>query len=433
MDTRENPAVGHLALFVTENCNLRCEYCFASNMIKKNISIENGRKAIDFLFDHSGKRKQLGITLWGGEAFMRFPLMKRLVAHAEKKAKETGKRVTFSVPTNATLLSDRVLDYVREHKIRLSLSIDGMADTQARRKTVAGGNSFPLVEKVLPRVVQKLRDYLPPVRMTVTPSAAANLYRDVNFFLNAGIKNINFFTAPELDWDAKSLKTFKDQQLRLADDFIQRIEEGNLSIQFGSWSSVLRNLYRMHHHPEKAGTLARKSNDKMGHCGFGDTMLAVSVDGEFYPCHRFVFYDRDKKNHLLGNLESGLIREKTEQYGNIYHSDPEVEGRKCMDCDIAFACRTFCGAANYDYSGCTTDIHPNVCKVVKTTYTACTAVFSALKDHENFKKYLQRISQPGAHARAFVIPDPHSDAYEDLLDDLAGEAEGLLKGLHPPS
>jgi hypothetical protein len=54
---------------------------------------------------------------------------------------------------------------------------------------------------------------------------------------------------------------------------------------------------------------------------------------------------------------------------------------------------------------------------------------SVLKDHPRFKQYLDRINRPGARAKAFVIPDPHTDAYEELLDDLAGEAEDLLRGL----
>jgi uncharacterized protein len=429
MASEDRAGIGHLALFLTENCNLRCDYCFASNMIKRNISLADGKKAVDFLFDQCGDRKTLGITFWGGEPFMRFSLMKKLVKFAEDKAEAAGKNIVFSIPTNATLLTEEKLDYVNEHELRLSLSIDGMAETQARRPTVSGNNSFPMIERALPRVVDKLKRHLPPVRMTLIPATVHNLRRDVLFFINAGIRNVNFFSAPEDDWDGAAMKIFLDQQMALAEDFIGWIREGNLSIQFGSWSTVLSRIYSADRHPEKTKQGRGKEDDRMRHCGMGDRMIAVSVDGEFFPCHRFVFYDRDKRQHVLGTLDQGLRTDTLAPFRTMKVGDPEAGGIRCVDCEIAYACKTFCGAVNYDYSGCLTSIPANVCKITKATYQACRHVVSTLGEDPHFKQYISRINQPGARAKAFVIPDPHTDAYDELLDDLAGKAEDLLRGL----
>jgi len=125
-------AVRRLDLFVTEACNLACGYCFAATQNRKDPSPEESLRAIDWLMRSEAKR--LHVTFWGGEPLLRFELIKRLVGHARSSARRAGKRVTFSMPTNATRLDEDVVAWLEAEGVRIFLSIDGDEAGQRERR-----------------------------------------------------------------------------------------------------------------------------------------------------------------------------------------------------------------------------------------------------------------------------------------------------------
>ena len=74
-----------MCLLVTMDCNLRCEYCFASQgdyaMGRKVMSFETGKKALDFLLENSGDRQNLEVDFFGGEPLMNWNVVKQLVEY----------------------------------------------------------------------------------------------------------------------------------------------------------------------------------------------------------------------------------------------------------------------------------------------------------------------------------------------------------------
>ena len=139
----------HLALFVTESCNLACDYCFAANMEGKHVTEPVPRQAIDLMFAPGNEAEQVTITFWGGEPLLKFDLVRELVGYAKDVAARRGKRVDFAMPTNLTLLTDEMVDFFQAHGVSLSLSLDGEEAAQALRRTRAGGSSFPIISKKL--------------------------------------------------------------------------------------------------------------------------------------------------------------------------------------------------------------------------------------------------------------------------------------------
>lgn len=107
--------VFNLVLQVTQNCNLRCSYCAYSGAYynrthsQKRMSFEMAKKAIDFLFSHSSERDQLVIGFYGGEPLLEFDLITQIVEYSESIG--WGKKLRYVVTTNATLLTDKVLDF----------------------------------------------------------------------------------------------------------------------------------------------------------------------------------------------------------------------------------------------------------------------------------------------------------------------------------
>ena len=60
-----------LCLHVAHTCNLNCEYCFAGqgkfHGERALMSLEVGKRAIDFLIENSGARHNLEVDFFGGE------------------------------------------------------------------------------------------------------------------------------------------------------------------------------------------------------------------------------------------------------------------------------------------------------------------------------------------------------------------------------
>ncbi len=97
-----------LCLHVAHTCNLNCEYCFASqgkyNGDRALMSFEVGKRALDFLVENSGSRKNLEVDFFGGEPLMNWDVVKRLVEYARSIEKEKGKNFRFTLTTNGILV-----------------------------------------------------------------------------------------------------------------------------------------------------------------------------------------------------------------------------------------------------------------------------------------------------------------------------------------
>lgn len=84
----DKPIVKSLCLHLAHDCNLRCNYCFASSGSfggqKLLMDLETGKKAIDFLLKQLGSRKTCEVDFFGGEPLMNFEVMKQLVAYGRE-------------------------------------------------------------------------------------------------------------------------------------------------------------------------------------------------------------------------------------------------------------------------------------------------------------------------------------------------------------
>ena len=118
-----------LCLHVAHTCNLNCEYCFASQGNYKGkralMSYDTGKRAIDFLIENSGKRRNLEVDFFGGEPLMNWEVCKELVMYARSIEKSFNKNFRFTLTTNGMLIDDDVIDFTNEQIDNVVLSLDG--------------------------------------------------------------------------------------------------------------------------------------------------------------------------------------------------------------------------------------------------------------------------------------------------------------------
>ena len=157
LKARTSGVIKALCLHVAHTCNLNCAYCFASqgkyHGDRAVMSFEVGKRALDFLIEHSGSRRNLEVDFFGGEPLMNFDVVKQLVAYARSIEKEKGKNFRFTLTTNGMLIDDDVIDFANREMSNVVLSLDGRKEIHDRyRVDYAGNGSW---EKVVPKF-QKL-------------------------------------------------------------------------------------------------------------------------------------------------------------------------------------------------------------------------------------------------------------------------------------
>ena len=96
-----------ICLHVAHDCNLACKYCFAGkgeyDGPKGLMSFETGKRALDFLVEKSGTRKNLEVDFFGGEPLLNWEVCKKLVEYGRSIEKEHGKTFASRSPQTVCL------------------------------------------------------------------------------------------------------------------------------------------------------------------------------------------------------------------------------------------------------------------------------------------------------------------------------------------
>ncbi len=135
---KRNTVIKALCLHIAHTCNLNCEYCFASqgkyHGERALMSLEVGKRAIDFLIENSGERVNLEVDFFGGEPLMNFDVVKEIVAYARSIEKQHNKNFRFTLTTNGMLVDDDVIEFANRECHNVVLSLDGRKEIHDQRQ-----------------------------------------------------------------------------------------------------------------------------------------------------------------------------------------------------------------------------------------------------------------------------------------------------------
>lgn len=332
------PAIKAMCLNMTHDCNLKCEYCFASqgsyNGARSFMSFEVGKKAFDYLVVSSGKRVNLEVDFFGGEPLMNFETIKQLVDYGRSLEEKYNKRFRFTITTNGVLLDDEKIDYLNENMSNVVLSLDGRKSTNDRmRKTVNDKGSYDVIVKNLQNFVSKRNDKDYFARGTYT---AHNLdfAADVMHMRELGFKSISVepvVAKPEFDYALKEehLEKLKSEYEKLAKLYIESYPNEDKRFQFFHFNIEL-----------DGGPCIYKRS--VG-CGAGTEYIAVTPEGDFYPCHQFV----GEKEFIIGNVNDGITNQ---DIVNKFNCVSVNDKPTCKECWAKYYCSGGCHANAYNFN-----------------------------------------------------------------------------------
>ena len=325
-----------LCLHVSHDCNLRCRYCFASTGDfgtghRMTMDFETAKKAIDFVVERSGKRRNIEIDFFGGEPLMAMDTVRRTVEYARSLEGKHDKCFRFTITTNGMLLNEENMEYINREMSNVVLSLDGRpAVNDHMRPTPGGQGSYEIIVPKFQKLVEGrgTKDYY--VRGTFTRENL-DFAQDVMHLADLGFRHVSVEPAsgPSDDPFAireEDLAQVEQEYERLAKELLERERPVNFfhfNVDLEQGPCVIKRLRG---------------------CGAGCEYVAVTPEGDIYPCHQFV----GKEEYRMGSVLDGTLDMRvSEQFSNLNIYTRE----DCKECWARFYCSGGCSASNLIVNG----------------------------------------------------------------------------------
>ena len=349
---KRNTVIKALCLHIAHTCNLNCEYCFASqgkyHGERALMSLEVGKRAIDFLIENSGSRVNLEVDFFGGEPLMNFDVVKEIVAYARSIEKKYNKNFRFTLTTNGMLVDDDVIEFTNKECHNVVLSLDGRKEIHDRlRKTVNGKGSYDIIVPKFQEFVKRREGRGYYVRGTYTHNNT-DFTNDIFHMADLGFTELSMepvVCAPDdpytLTYD--DLPVLFEQYEILAKEMLKREKEGR-PITFYHYMIDLTG-----------GPCIYK---RISGCGSGTEYMAVTPWGDLYPCHQFVGDDKYK----LGDIWKGVDNHEVQNEFKLCNAYARPD---CKDCWARLYCSGGCAANAYHATGSISGIYEYGCELFR--------------------------------------------------------------------
>ncbi len=341
-----------LCLHVAHTCNLNCSYCFASQGKFQGgralMDFAVGKRALDFLIENSGGRRNLEVDFFGGEPLMNWEVVKELVQYARSVEEEAGKNFRFTLTTNGMLIDDDVIDFSNREMSNVVLSLDGRKEVHDRfRKDYAGNGSFDIIVPKFQKLVKARKGKAYYMRGTFT-HANPDFLKDIEAMLDLGFDQLSMEPVVCAADDPQALteadkQVVMEQYEKLAEKMIARRKEGK-PFTFYHYMIDL-----------EAGPCIYK---RISGCGSGTEYMAVTPWGDLYPCHQFVGDDKFRLGNVFEGVSNPAVQEQFRSCNVYTHQE-------CADCWAKMYCSGGCAANAYHASGSVNGVYSYGCDLFK--------------------------------------------------------------------
>lgn len=338
MDDRDY--IKAVCLNIIHGCNLRCKYCFADegeyHGHKGVMSVETAKKAIDYVIKRSGPRKNIEIDLFGGEPTLIMDTIKEIIKYARENEAKWNKNIRFTMTTNATLLNDEMMEFMDKEMGNIILSLDGRKEVndKVRIKPDGSGSYDDILPNIKKMISKRTKGKTYYVRGTFTRDNV-DFYEDVVSMLNEGFREISIEPVVleeghPLAIREEDLPEIFDNYDKLYNEMARRKREGKDEFTFYHFNIDLQG-----------GPCVYK---RISGCGSGFEYVAITPQGDVYPCHQFVGKEEYKLGSIFDDTYDVELGKKFKK-AHIYNKP------KCRECWARFYCSGGCQANNVNFNG----------------------------------------------------------------------------------
>ena len=368
-----------ICLHVAHGCNMDCEYCFAGKgdySGKSGImSLETGKRALDYLVENSGTRKHLEVDFFGGEPLINWDVCKELVRYGRELEKKHNKIFNFTLTTNGVLIDDDVIDFTNREMGNVVLSMDGRRETHDRmRHSKSGGGTYDTIMDNFKALVDSRTEEGAERRSTeyymrgTYTAYNKDFSRDVIAMADLGFKETSIepvVSDPDVPYalHEEDLPQLFEEYEKLALEMLERERRGE-GFNFYHYTVDLTG-----------GPCIYK---RVSGCGVSTEYLAVTPTGDLYPCHQFVGDDE----MIVGNIYDGITHPETVDIfrgnNNLYTRD------ECRGCWAKLYCAGGCAANNYHSNGDINKVYKFGCELQRKRIE-CAMMLAVARQEENIR------------------------------------------------
>ena len=326
-------------LYLTENCNLKCKYCYQENKTINEMSFETIKSIIDYEIKQNNKNSL--INFYGGEPLLKKDLIYKTIDYIKSKNMKT--KFNFGLTTNGTLLDDYFLKYMRKNNFtHIGYSIDGDETVQNRNRIMVDGTgTFDIVEENAKKTLKALKNVVAMV--AVTKNTLQNLSNSVDYLIDLGFKIINLQFDYTANWTDEDIETIENEYRKVSEVYYKNIiKKKQVSILIFD---------------KKIRTYIDNSYVCNKECKFGLENLYVATDGILYPCVQFV----GNPKFAIGNCKVGIEINKRDKLRKNAYKEDDI----CRKCSIRNRCNHTCCCKNYVTTKDINKVSPISCQTEK--------------------------------------------------------------------
>lgn len=333
----------HLMFGVTEQCNMRCRYCVYGGHYcnerthnDKKINWETLQQGIQFFWDTSKSARKV-VNFYGGEPFLEFQNIKRIVDYIESIAQDD--EVQYYITTNGILLDSDIGDWFASHNnVNLFVSLAGTPHHHDMLRVRADGTpTYRTIHENLLQILKKHeKEYRERMNFIFNIFSEIQL-KEVDDFMQeeplfrglAHLPEVTFIDCVADDGYVMGLR-----EKILADcndsydplqDYISRLRKGDLNNIVVSYYDA--RLLRIH---RRVANCDR--NIITGACRPFAHKLFVDTEGNIHFCENFTTHN------LLGTVNSGINWENTHKLLETYLAERAKTCGKCWQSKLCGLC-----------------------------------------------------------------------------------------------
>jgi uncharacterized protein len=362
--------INMITLQVTQQCNLRCDYCVYSGGYenrahsKKRMDFDIAKRSIDFYIEHSIDSEFINIGFYGGEPLIEFELIKKCILYVESISE--GKKLMFTMTTNGTLLKEDIVQFLEEHEVIIRISLDGPKEIHDRSRKFAFNNcgTFDKVIENVDMIKDKFPEYYKKLAFSTVLDQKNDLSCISQFFTDYDtVKDVNLFAAEIVDNYAKNdISVSDDYNCKIGYEHFKALLSKIISFDDKYISKIVaydyENLGRIYKRLKITEGLPAKAHPG-GPCIPGIQRLFISVDGDMFPCERV---NESSEVTKIGSISTGFNLDKIRVLLNI----GALSEDKCKNC-WAFRFCTLCCANADTCDGLSGDKKTSKCHSVRNT------------------------------------------------------------------
>ena len=288
-------------------CPLRCEYCFIDKDSGEIVSWRAVQESVRMLLASPGVIKKL--LIYGGEPFLKFDLVKEISLYARNEARKAKKELDLSICTSGAVpFKKEQLQFLRDQKFFVSVSMDGDQSTHDRRRVLKNGNgSWQKAAQNLPALFELIGKRRSMAIQCVHPDNVERLLDNFKTLISLGFENVEIEVIHGFGWQEKN-KFFRPMMQKVLAWILDEALDGKMRFLVCSLVPLML----------KDGVLLEDM------CPFHSSMECYP-DGSysFYP---FAFVDWEgRRRSAMGNVSVGVM----ERYRGC-RFDPESS--QCRHC-----------------------------------------------------------------------------------------------------